>query len=316
MGKRVCIIGGTGFVGRAVAQQCLDAGYAVTVTTRHPARARDLLIKGIRIIKIDITTGKGLSDAVQHCDCVINLVGLLFESGKNTFAAAHQQGADHVIQACQAAHVPQLLHMSALLDQESAQHSQYASSKIAAEQAVQSSGLQWSIFRPSLIFGAKDSFLMRFKNLSTFGPFLPVIAGNTRFQPIWVDDVARAFVLSINNKLTHQQTYTLAGSEVYSFKELLTLWMSALGRCRLLLAVPHVAATFLSLVSKLLPTPLLTSDQLKLLQFDNIAQGQAFPALFGQTTPFASLLPKLAKDNQSQYLQHQLDDARTRYRQS
>lgn len=314
MGKRICIIGGAGFVGRVIARQAIDAGHQVTVTTRHPARARDLLVQGIRVVQADITTGKGLNNAISDCDCVINLVGLLFESGRNTFAAAHQQGAHHVINACKTNHVSQLLHMSALFSEQAINNSQYASSKHAAEQAVQQSGLQWSIFRPSLIFGAKDSLLMRFKSLSAFGSVLPVIAGETRFQPIWVEDVARAFVLSIGNQQTHQHIYTLAGHDVFTFKELLSLWMSALGRCRLLLPVPNFAASILAFISKLLPTPLITTDQLVLLQYDNLATGKAFPACFGETSAFTKVIPKLANGEQAQRLQHQFSDARTRYR--
>ncbi|MDX8383074.1 MAG: complex I NDUFA9 subunit family protein [Ghiorsea sp.] len=315
MAKRVCIIGGTGFVGRSIVRQALDAGHDVVVTTRHPARARHLLVQGTQIYKANICTGKGLAEAVQGCDVVINLVGLLFERGRNTFSAAHQQGAEHVIQACKDAKVTQLLHMSALFDAQSTQASAYAETKHAAEALVKQSGLDWTIFRPSLIFGAQDSFLMRFKALSSLGAVLPVIAGKTKFQPIWVEDVARAFVASIGNAQVSQSAYTLAGDKAYSFKALLELWMEALGRTRLFLPVPNLAASMLAVVSKAMPTPLLTADQLTLLQYDNIvSKGEAFPSIFGDTSSFESLLPCLATGGQAQQLQDTLDCARTRYR--
>ena len=315
MAKRVCIIGGTGFVGRSIVRQALDAGHDVVVTTRHPARARHLLVQGAQVCKVDICTGKGLNEAVQDCDVVINLVGLLFERGGNTFNAAHQQGAEHVTQACKDANVTQLLHMSALLDAQSTESSVYASTKHAAEALVKQSGLDWTIFRPSLIFGAQDSFLMRFKALSSLGVVLPVIAGETKFQPIWVEDVARAFVASIGNSQVNQVSYALAGNQTYTFKALLALWMQALGRNRLLLPVPNIAASVLALVSKVMPTPLLTADQLTLLQYDNVVpEGEAFPSIFGESVAFESLLPSLAAGGKAQQLQTTLDCARTRYR--
>jgi len=310
--KRVCIVGGTGFVGRVIARQAVEAGHHVTVTTRHPARARDLLIKDIHIKKVDITTGKGLAEAISGSDCVINLVGLLFESGTNTFESAHVTGAEHIISTCKAKGVPQLLHMSALFDEQALQKSNYAKTKHAAELKVQTSGLGWTIFRPSIVFGARDSFLMRFKSLSTLPPLLPVIAAATKFQPIWVEDVARAFVLSIGNLNVQNQTYTLAGHKAYSFKIILELWMQALGRERLLLPVPNLAAALLAKVSLLLPIPLITSDQLALLKHHNITTGNAYPEIFGTTTPFEALLPVIASGGQAQTLQNKLDQARFR----
>ncbi len=315
MSKRICIIGGTGFVGRVIARQAVESGYQVVVTSRCPARARDLLIKGIKVFKADITTGKGLAEAVSGCDTVINLVGLLYSRGRNTFQSAHLEGTKHVISACKDANIPQLLHMSALFAGEAANHSEYASTKLAAENAVRNSGLNWTIFKPSVIFGARDSFLMRFKALSAFGPVLPVIAGNTMFQPVWVEDVARAYVLSIGNKEVSHQTYELAGTERYTFREILRMWMSALGRNRILLPVPGFAASILATISGLLPVPVITKDQLKLLNYDNVTD-KAFPAEFGQPASFKSLLPNLATGGQAALFQSMLDESRSHYRKS
>jgi NADH dehydrogenase len=316
MGKRICIIGGTGFVGRIIARQAVDAGHEVTVTSRHPERARDMLIKGIKVLKSDITTGKGLQNAMQNCDTVINLVGLLFPTNKNSFEAAHNKGANHVIDACKKMGVPQLLHMSALLSDAAIVHTEYGKTKHQAEEYVRQSGLNWTIFRPSIIVGSQDSFLMRFKQLSSIGSILPVISGDTKFQPVWVEDVARAFVQSIGNPKVQQQIYTLAGNDVYTFKAMLDMWMQALGRKRTLLSVPSIGAKVLATVSKFLPVPIITADQLKLLQYDNVAQAEAFPKIFGETTAFTSLLPALASGGQAAQLQQVLNKARTHYRRS
>ncbi|MDQ7002655.1 MAG: complex I NDUFA9 subunit family protein [Ghiorsea sp.] len=316
MGQRICIIGGTGFVGRVIARQAVEAGHQVVVTSRHPERARDMLVKGIQVLKSDITTGKGIAHAMQGCDTVINLVGLLFPVGKNTFEAAHVAGVKFVIEACKTERVSQLLHMSALLSQSAIQHTQYGQTKQQAEKLVRKSDLNWSIFHPSIIFGNHDSFLMRFKSLSALGSVLPVIAGETKFQPVWVEDVARAFVTSIANPKAQQQIYTLAGNDIYTFKTMLAMWMKALGRERTLLAVPNMAAQALATISKLLPTPVITHDQLKLLQYDNTTQGEAFPSLFGSPSSFESLLPMIASGGQAVQIQHMFNQARTHYRKS
>ena len=316
MGKRICIIGGTGFVGRAIARQAVDAGHHVIVTSRHPERARDMLVKGIQVLKSDITTGKGIAQAVQGCDTVINLVGLLFPTSKNTFEAAHTAGAQLVIDTCKTEGVSQLLHMSALLSEDAIAHTQYGQTKHQAEELVRKSALNWAIFRPSIIFGEHDSFLMRFKSLSAIAPVLPVIAGETKFQPVWVEDVARAFVQSIANPKVQQHTYTLAGNDCYSLKTMISLWMKALGRERTLIPMPYFAAKILASISKVLPSPIITHDQLKLLQYDNLAQGEAFPNIFGSPSSFESLLPIIASGGQAAHIQHMLDQARTHYRKS
>ncbi len=316
MGKRICIIGGTGFVGRVIARQAVDAGHEVTVTSRHPERARDMLVKGIQVLKSDITTGKGIEDAMQGCDTVINLVGLLFPTSRNSFEAAHSKGANHVIGACEKTGVSQLLHMSALLSDTAVQNTQYGKTKHQAEEYVRQSDLNWTIFKPSIIVGSQDSFLMRFKQLSSIGSVLPVISGDTKFQPVWVEDVARAFVQSIANPKVQRQVYTLAGNDVYTFKAMLDMWMQALGRKRTLLPVPSIGAKVLATVSKFLPAPIITADQLKLLQYDNISQGEAFPTIFGKTTTFTSLLPALASGGQAEHLQQVLNKARAHSRRS
>jgi NADH dehydrogenase len=316
MRKRICIIGGTGFVGRAIARQAVNAGHQVTVTSRHPERARDMLVTGIQVLKSDITTGKGITQAVQGSDTVINLVGLLFPTSKNTFEAAHTSGAKLVIDTCKTEGVSQLLHMSALLSEGAIAHTQYGKTKHQAEELVRQSDLNWTIFHPSIIYGEHDSFLMRFKSLSAIGPVLPIIAADTKFQPVWVEDVARAFVQSITNPKVYQQTYTLAGNDIYALKTMIDMWMKALGRKRTLVSMPQIAAQILAAISKFLPVPIITSDQLKLLQYDNIAQGEAFPNMFGSAASFERLLPIIASGGQAEHIQHMLDQARTHYRKS
>jgi NADH dehydrogenase len=314
MSKQVCIIGGSGFVGRAIVRQAVEAGYQVTVACRHPERARALLVEGVQLVKADITDGRGLDEAVAGADCVMNLVGLLFERGRYSFDAAHVQGAEHVIAACKRAGVKQYLHMSALgAGKIPASH--YARSKGEAEGRVRQSGLSWTIVRPSIIFGAGDSFFNKFKQMSAMMPILPVIAGATRFQPVWVEDVARVFVGCIGNRHAGSKTYELGGPKRYSFHELLAMLMKVLGRRRLLLPVPPFAARLMAMVMQWLPVPPLTPDQLAMLQRDNVVEGEAYPTEFGEPAELEAVLPTYIGGDQAARLQQQLDENRRHYRQ-
>ena len=314
MSKQVCIIGGSGFVGRAIVRQAVRAGHTVVVACRHPERARELLVEGVRLVKVDITTGRGLDEAVAGSDCVINLVGLLFERGRNSFSAGHVKGTENILEATKKSTATQYLHMSAL-GAGKIPESRYARSKGEAETRVRQSGLSWAIFRPSIIFGEGDSFFNKFKAMSSFAPVLPVIAGSTRFQPVWVEDVARAFVESIGNQSLSGKTYELAGPKSYSFMELMQLLMSCLGRRRLLIPVPGFAAKIMASFMQLLPIPPLTSDQLKLLQHDSVVKGEAFPDQFGKPAALEEVLPTYICNGQAGRLQTRLDDCRSRYRQ-
>lgn len=315
MTKKVSIIGGSGFVGRAIVRQATQAGYKVTVACRHPERARSLLVEGVRLVKADITSGAGLEEAVAGADVVINLVGLLFERGRQTFESAHAQGASRLLAACTSAGVTRYLHMSAL-GADINSPSSYARTKAEAEDAVHASSLEWTIFRPSVIYGCGDSFFNKFKKLSAVGPVLPVISGDTKFQPVWVEDVARAFVVAIDNRHTIGQAYELAGPQTYTFKELLQMLMQVLGRNRLLIPVPGFAARIMAIGMSALPTPLLTLDQLKLLEKDNVVDGgESFPAIFGEAARVEAVLPGFIEGPAAR-LQNLLDDSRTRYRQS
>jgi len=313
MTQRVCIIGGSGFVGRVIVRQAIRAGHHVTVACRHPEKARSLIVEGVRLIKADLSDGRGLDDAIAGADCVINLVGLLFERGRYDFDTVHVHGTEHVLAACKRHNVKQYLHMSAL-GAGTIPASSYSRSKGDAEGYVRQSGMTWTLIRPSIIYGMGDSFFTKFKDMSAMLPMLPVIQPETRFQPVWVEDVARVFVQSIGNRHVHEQTYELAGPKIYSFMDLMTLLMSTLQRKRLLLPVPNIFAKLLATISRLLPTPLLTADQLLLLQHDNVATGESFPSQFGQPASLESILPNYISGNQIERLQEHLDDCRTRYR--
>lgn len=316
MSKHICIVGGSGFVGRAIARVASERGYRVTIACRHPERARDLMVKGVRLVKADVVDGQGLEQAVHGADCVINLVGILFEKGRYSFEAVHLHGTDHLLAACERAHTRRYLHMSAL-GADTASPSTYARTKAEAEERVRQAGLNrglgWTIFRPSVIYGAGDSFFNRFRQLSSLPFVLPVIGGNTRFQPVWIEDVARAFVACIGNRHTTGRSYELGGPKSYSLRELLAMFMQALGRRRLLLNVPQPIAEVMAALLRFLPTPPLTPDQLKLLQRDNVVDGEPFPAIFGTPAALEEVLPTLLSGSQATRLQQRLDRYRRYY---
>jgi len=302
----ICIVGGSGFVGHAIAHAARKQGCHVSIACRHPEKARDMQVGNVRMVRADVVSGRGLDEALADADCVINLVGLLFEKGRYTFEAAHVHGTEHILAACDRANVRQYLHMSAL-GTDSASASAYARTKATAEARVRQSHMEWTIFRPSIIYGAGDAFFNRFKQLTTSMPVLPLIEGDTRFQPIWVEDVARAFMTSVGNRHVQGKTYELGGPRTYSFRELLEMMLNLLNRKRLLIPVPGPAARLMALFMQWLPTPPLTPDQLILLQHDNVVKGIAFPEEFGPPAALEDILPAYLTGNRTIQLQQRLD---------
>ena len=313
MSKQISIIGGSGFVGRAIARQAIEEGYRVTIACRHPERARDLLLHGVRLLKADVCSGRGLDEAVQGAACVINLVGLLFERGPQTFSAAHVHGTEHLIAACERAGIRQYIHMSAL-GADLGSLSNYARSKGEAEQRVRTSKLKWTIMRPSIIYGARDSFFNRFRCLFALAPVAPLISGNTRFQPVWVEDVARAFVSCTGKRVVNGKVFELCGPQAYSLREMMEMMLQELGWKRLLIDVPQPVATLMAKIMQMLPTPPLTPDQLILLKHDNVASGkEAFPAIFGKPAALVDVLPTFLCPNRPAAQQEKLDRDRKQF---
>jgi len=312
MAKRICIIGGSGFIGRAITRAARAKGHGVTIGCRHPQKARDMQVEGARLIKVDVTTGRGLDEAVANTDCVINLVGLLFERGSQSFDAAHVDGTKNILKACKKAEVKQYLHMSAL-GASSSSPSKYARTKAAAETAVKRSKLNYTIIRPSIVFGAGDSFFNKFKQMAALAPALPVIEGGTRFQPVWVEDVARVFVKCIGHRNVKSKAFELGGPEVFTFQELLEMMLQTLGWSRLLLPVPRPIAKLMATFMQLLPTPPLTPDQLTLLQSDNVVKKSGLPSTFGKPAALAEILPTYISGHQVLKLQDRLDHSRRHY---
>ncbi len=274
----VTVFGGSGFVGRHLVQRLAAGGARVRVAVRHPRDAHFLQPMGdvgqIAAVPASVTHEESVAAAVAGADAVVNLVGILYPSGwRRSFKAIHHRGAENVARAAKAAGVIRLVHMSAL-GADAKSPAKYARTKAAGEQAVREAFPEAAIVRPSIVFGPQDGFFNLFAAMARISPVLPLIGGGaTKFQPIYVGDVAQAIVKCITDPKTAGQTYELGGPTVYSFREILELILREIGRKRLLLPVPFWLASLEATFLQLLPKPPLTRDQVKLLKSDNVVSG-------------------------------------------
>ncbi len=290
--KSVCVLGGTGFVGRHIVRLLCAQGVKVRVPTRSPDRLRQALASlPVAAVSADVHDVTHLANLFDGVDAVINLVGILHEQGGQTFQRVHVELPRKVIEAARIAGVGRLLHMSAL---NAAPHgpSAYLRSKGEAEMLVQTSGLQATLFRPSVIFGAGDSFLNMFAKLAKWMPVLPLACADAKFQPVWVENVAQVFVHSLNNAASIGQRYDLCGPQVYRLRELVMLAAACRGRHPLIVPLPKSVAYLQASVMEWLPVKLMTRDNFYSMQQDSVCNC-AFP--FGLT-------PACLEDIAPQYL--------------
>ena len=274
----VTIFGGSGFLGRHTVRALARAGWRIKVATRHPARAFFLRPLGavgqIDFVKCDVTDAQSVADAIAGASAVVNLTGILFAKGQS-FEDVHAYGAENIAKAAADAGITRLVHVSAI-GADTQSNSSYAQTKAKGENLVREAYPGATILRPSIVFGPEDGFFNRFASLARFTPVLPLVGGgHTRFQPVFVGDVAAAITATLGDDATQGRTYELGGPSVYSFKELLQLILFQTGRKRLLAPLPFILATLKSLVLQLMPNPILTPDQVRLLKTDNVVSPDA-----------------------------------------
>ena len=287
MARQVTVIGGSGFIGRHVVRLLARQGWVIRVAVRRPDEALYLKTMGdvgqIVPVAVNLRDEASLAAAVAGVSAVVNLVGILHESGAQGFAAVHAEGAGRAARLAKAAGAEHFVHVSAIgADPESP--SAYARSKAAGEAAVRAAFPEAVILRPSVVFGPEDDFFNRFATLARYLPALPLIGGGkTRFQPVYVGDVAAAVAAvlgaeagpgSLTGSLTgplRGRVFELAGPRIYSFRELMHLVLRQTGRCRALVPVPFALAEWQGRLLGLLPRPPLTHDQVLLLKCDNVA---------------------------------------------
>jgi len=279
---RICIVGGSGFVGRSIAAQAAARGIRVRVLTRRAAHARPLLVlPTLEVAEARAYDEATLAERFRGCDAVVHLVGILHEGGGATFRGVHAELPGRVARACRAAGVKRLLHMSAL-GASARGPSEYQRSKAAGEEAVRTAGdsIAATIFRPSVIFGEDDAFLNMFARLVRAAPVIPLAAAHSRVQPIWVEDVARCFVASLGDPRTFGQAYALCGPRSYALDELLGYVGRILGRKPAIVPLPGALAYLQAFALEHLPGKLMTRDNLRTLAVDNVSR-EPFPAVFG-----------------------------------
>lgn len=280
MPKVVTVFGGSGFLGRHVTRALAKRGYRVRAAVRRPDLAFHLQPLGdvgqIAAIQANLRHKWSVERAVEGADAAINLVGILFEGGKQGFDAVQEYGARYVAESCDKAGIP-LVHVSAIgADPDS--ESQYARSKGRGEDWVrQTLGDNAVIMRPSIIFGPEDNFFNQFASMTRYSPFLPLIGGGeTKFQPVYVGDVAEAIARGIDGQLKGGVTYELGGPEVMSFRKCLEEMLQVIQRKRALVSIPWWAASMQGRFFQMMPgTPLITEDQVRLLRTDNVVSQAA-----------------------------------------
>jgi uncharacterized protein YbjT (DUF2867 family) len=274
----VTIFGGSGFLGRHVVRALAKLGYRIRVAVRRPELAGYLQPLGrvgqIHAVQANLRYPASVEAAVRDADVAINLVGILFERGKQRFDAVQAFGAEAVAQAA-TAFGARLVHVSAIgADERSPAH--YARAKAMGEKLVLAAAPSAVILRPSILFGPEDDFFNKFAAIARLAPALPLIGGgHTLFQPAFAGDVASAVVAAIEGRAEQGATYELGGPEVKSFKALMEYVLAVTGRRRLLLPIPFALARFQASILQLMPKPLLTTDQVELLRGDNIVSAEA-----------------------------------------
>ncbi|NGO64847.1 complex I NDUFA9 subunit family protein [Rhizobium daejeonense] len=298
----VTVFGGSGFVGRHVVRALARRGYRIRVAVRRPDLAFHLQPLGnvgqISFSQANLRYRASIDAAVQGADHVVNCVGILFESGRNSFDAVQDFGARAVAEAARAAGA-KLTHVSAI-GADAKSSSTYASTKGKAEAAIFSIMPDAVIMRPSIIFGQEDGFFNKFAGMAQNLPFLPLIGGGkTRFQPVHVEDVAEAIARSVDGKLARGKIYELGGKEVLTFRQCLETILEVINRKRPFVPMPFAIASLIGSISSSIPfvKPALTSDQVKLLKVDNVvsdaakAEGRTLEGMGINPVALASILP-------------------------
>ncbi len=298
--KLATIFGGSGFVGRHVVRVLANKGYQVRVAVRRPDLAGHLKPLGnvgqIQLVQANLRYRKSVDAAVRGADVVVNLVGILQESGRQKFDAVQVFGARAVAEAARSAGA-RLVHMSAIgADPES--DSEYGETKGLGEEAVREVSKNSTIIRPSIVFGPEDDFFNRFGAMARIAPALPLIGGGTtKFQPVYVGDVANAIALSVDGSAKAGKTYELGGPKIATFRECLELLLKETGRNRMLINLPWFVAGMMGSALGWLPGAPITSDQVEMLKTDNIVsekalrEGRTLEGLGIEPTPMSAILP-------------------------
>lgn len=274
----VTIFGGSGFLGRHVVRALAKRRYRIRVAVRRPELAGHLQPLGgvgqIHAVQANIRDPRSVETAIRDAGAVINLVGILFQRGRQRFDPVHVQGSERVALSA-AAFGARMVHVSAIGADENSS-SIYARTKALGEKSVLAAVPQATIFQPSILFGPEDDFFNRFAAMARISPVLPLVGGGTtRFQPVFAGDVAEAIAAAVEGKARPGTIYELGGPGVRSFRELMEFVLATIERKRLLIPLPFALAKLQASILQFLPKPPLTPDQVELLKYDNVVSEQA-----------------------------------------
>ena len=295
--KQITVFGATGFIGRHIVRRLVKAGAIVRVPTRDMEKALPLKVLGdvgqVILVPCSPRRDADVRTAIAASDAVVNLLGILFEKGSNTFQQVHVETAARIARASKELGVGRFVQVSALGANIKSQSS-YARSKALGEQAVQTFFPAATILRPSIVFGAEDNFFNQFAHMAGVLPFLPLIGGGqTKFQPVYVADVADAVIASLQRDDAPGRIYELGGPQAYTFQALLQYILDITHRRCGFVSLPWGIAKLQASLMELMPTPLLTRDQVELLKTDNVLSGD-YPGLgtLGVArTPLEAIVP-------------------------
>lgn len=307
--KLVTIFGGSGFIGRHLVRRMAAQGWRIRIAVRDTEKATFLKVAGrvgqITLVPASISNEASVKSAVEGADAVVNLVGVLYERGKRSFANVHERGAGIVAKAAAEAGAEHLVHMSAL-GADSASPSKYAQSKAAGETAVKAAFPKATILRPSVVFGPEDGFFNLFGKLMQVFPVVPFFTnivphaeggGGPEFQPVYVGDVVGAISQALEESCHHGKIYELAGPRIYCMRDVLQMVNQETGRNRWIIGVPFFVAKIQALFLQFLPKPLITPDQVKQLQIGSVPDGAlpGFDAFDITPTAAEGILPTYLK---------------------
>ena len=281
--KRVVIVGGSGFIGSAIANRLCEAGVTVLIPTRRRSRAGHvLLLPNAEVVEADVHDPAALARLFEDADAVINTVGVLHSRPGTPFgpdfARAHVELPQKIVTACRTAGVARLVHISAL-GADANGPSEYQRSKAAGEHAIEAAGpdIAWTILRPSVVFGRGDSFLNLFADLARMFPVLPLTGASCRFQPVYVEDVAEAVYQSLARPDAAGQTFELAGPTVYTLRQLVEYVSALVGKPRPVVGLPEGIGMVQARLMELAPQPLMSRDNVRSMRVDNVASGEPQP---------------------------------------
>jgi len=272
--KIATIFGASGFIGRHLIRRLTKKDFQIIAATRSPYLHGYLKPLGnpgqIDLEKVNLFDEERLRTLIKSSDVVINLVGILYETKKQKFEDIHAKFPDLLSKLCSELNIKKLVHISALGINETVS-SQYMQSKLKGEKNIINNFDRSVILRPSVIFGPEDRFFNQFASLAEFFPVLPLIGGGlTYFQPIYVEDIAKSIVVVSEKEEINNSIYELGGPQTFTFKELMKILLKQIKKKRFLVPIPYSFAKFQAKILQLLPKPLLTTDQVEMLKYDNI----------------------------------------------